>query len=60
MFLYSIVYFARLEPNLPITYALYFGYMALICLGLFLMLGSVGFFSCLMFNMACYGSIKVD
>jgi hypothetical protein len=50
VFLYSIAYFARLEGNMPVTYALYFGYMGLISLGIFLITGTIGFFSSLYFN----------
>lgn len=60
VFLYSVVYFARLESNMFVTYLLYFGYMAAISMGLFLVTGTIGFFSCLYFNYQIYGSIKVD
>jgi len=60
VFLYSIVYFSRLESNMFVTYLLYFGYMAVISIGVFLVTGTVGFFSCLYFNYQIYGSIKVD
>lgn len=39
VFLYSIVYFSRLESNMFVTYLLYFGYMAVISLGVFLVTG---------------------
>lgn len=58
--LYSVIYFSRLESNMMVTYFLYFGYMAVISLGVFLVTGTVGFFSCLYFNHQIYGSIKVD
>lgn len=60
VFLYSVVYFSRLESNMGVTYMLYFGYMSLICMGLFLITGTIGFFSCLYFNYQIYASIKVD
>lgn len=60
VFIYSIIYFARLEPNMGVTYVLYFGYMGLICLGVFLATGTMGFFACLYFNFQIYSSIKVD
>ena len=60
VFLYSAVYFLRLEGTMMVTYFLYFGYMAVICLGVFLLTGTVGFFSCLYFNYQIYASIKVD
>jgi len=60
VFMYSVVYFSRLESNMGVTYMLYFGYMSLICMGLFLITGTIGFFSCLYFNYQIYASIKVD
>jgi len=60
VFLYSAVYFSRLESNMFVTYLLYFGYMAVISMGVFLVTGTVGFFSALYFNYQIYGSIKVD
>jgi transmembrane 9 superfamily protein 2/4 len=60
VFLYSVLYFSRLESNMPVTYMLYFGYMFLICMGMFLVTGTIGFFSCLYFNYQIYASIKVD
>ena len=60
VFLYSAFYFLRLEGNMWVTYCLYFGYMFVICVGVFLLTGTVGFFSCLYFNYQIYSSIKVD
>ena len=60
VFLYSAFYFLRLEGNMWVTYCLYFGYMLTICVGVFLLTGTVGFFSCLYFNYQIYASIKVD
>lgn len=60
VFLYSIFYFARLESNMFVTYVLYFTYMTVISLGIFLVTGTIGFFSCLYFNYQIYASIKVD
>jgi len=57
---YSCVYFSRLEADEGLTYALYFGYMGLICIGLFAMTGTVGFLACLWFTKKIYASIKVD
>jgi hypothetical protein len=42
VFLYSIMYFARLESNMTVTYLLYFGYMGIICMGIFLITGELG------------------
>jgi len=60
VFLYSIMYFKQLQANSFATYLLYFGYMALVSVGLFLMVGCVGVFSSLWFNRLIFGSIKID
>ena len=60
VFLYSIAYFSRLESTLFVTYLLYFGYMAAISLGVFIVTGTVGFFSCFYFTYHIYASLKVD
>lgn len=60
VYLYAFQYFKQLQSNSFATYVLYFGYMGLISFGLFLICGSVGFFSCLWFNKKIYGSIKID
>lgn len=60
VFGYSFHYFKQLETNSPATYALYFGYMALISFGLYLITGTVGFLSSLWFNQKIFGSIKID
>ena len=60
VFFYSFVYFKQLEANSFATYILYFGYMGLVCFGLFLMTGFIGVMSSLYFNRAIYSSIKID
>jgi transmembrane 9 superfamily protein 2/4 len=60
VFWYSFHYFKQLEVNSPATYALYFGYMGLISLGIYLITGTVGFLSALWFNKKIFGSIKID
>lgn len=60
VFLYSMFYFSRLQSTMMITYVLYFTYMAMISVGVFLITGTVGFFSCFYFNYQIYASIKVD
>ena len=61
VFGYSAVWFNLLEPSkLLITYLLYFGYMALISFGIFLVTGTIGFMSCFWFTNLIYSSIKVD
>ena len=60
-FIYSIFWFKQLEASkLLLTYLLYFGYMFLICSSLFLVLGSVGALTSLLFIKTIYGTIKVD
>jgi transmembrane 9 superfamily protein 2/4 len=60
VFLYSAIYFSKLEANLAVTYVIYFGYMFVGCFGLFLLCGSVGFGAALWFISQIYSSIKVD
>jgi len=60
VFGYSFVYFKQLEANSIASYALYFGYMALVSVMLFLMTGSVGLYSSLYFNKVIFASIKID
>lgn len=60
VFLYSAFYFSKLESNQWLTYGLYFGYMFLASLGLFLLTGTIGYFSGLWFNITIFSSIKVD
>lgn len=60
VFLYSMAYFSRLESNMAVTYMLYFGYMTLISVGVFLITGLVGFFSCFYFTYKIYGEVRVD
>jgi transmembrane 9 superfamily protein 2/4 len=60
VFGYSFHYFKQLESNSPATYVLYFGYMALISFGLYLVTGTVGFLSSLWFNKKIFGTIKID
>lgn len=60
VFLYSMFYFSRLEGNMLVTYLLYFGYMAMMSVGVFLITGTVGFFSCLYFTHSIYNSLRVD
>jgi transmembrane 9 superfamily protein 2/4 len=58
--LYSAFYFSKLESNLAITYILYFSYMSMLCLGMFLLTGVIGYLSALWFTKKIYASIKVD
>jgi transmembrane 9 superfamily protein 2/4 len=59
VFFYSFVYFKQLEANTFAAYVLYFGYMGLVCFGLFLMTGFIGVASALWFNKTIYSSIKI-
>jgi len=58
--LYSFKYFFDLQSSMAVTYALYFGYMGVISVGLFLMTGAIGFLAALGFNLAIYSAVKVD
>jgi len=58
VFLYSALYFSKLEANLAVTYVIYFGYF--VSAGLFLLCGSVGFAASFWFVRQIYSAIKVD
>ncbi|CAM9626190.1 unnamed protein product [Ectocarpus fasciculatus] len=60
VFAYSAIYFSNLQSTMLATYVLYFGYMALLSLGLAALTGCIGFYSCLWFTRKIYASIKVD
>ena len=61
VFFYSCMWFNLLEPSsMFVTYLLYFGYMAIISFGVFLVTGTIGFVSCFWFTNKIYASIKVD
>lgn len=60
VYAYAVFYFKQLESNSVATYILYFGYMGLVCFGLFLICGTVSMYSCLWFNRKIFGSIKID
>lgn len=60
VFFYSFVYFKQLEAGTFATYVLYFGYMALMSFGLFMMTGCIGVGSSLWFNKVIFASIKID
>jgi len=60
VFLYSCLYFSRLEANLTVTYFLYFCYMVLVSGGITLITGTAGFLACLAFTRKIYSSIKVE
>ena len=56
----SALFSSQLEANLAVTYVIYFGYMAILSLGMFLLCGSIGYLSAYWFIVAIYSSIKVD
>jgi len=61
VFLYSIMYFnTRLEITHMVAAVLYFAYMGIISMMFFLLTGSIGMISSLIFVRAIYGTIKVD
>ncbi|XP_027152936.1 transmembrane 9 superfamily member 2-like [Coffea eugenioides] len=53
-------YFERADMSGLMQTSFLFGYMACICYGLFLLLGTVGFFASLLFVRYIYSSIKCD
>ena len=60
-FLYSMFWFKSLEASrMLMTYLLYFGYMAMICGAMLLVVGTVGALTSLWFVCKIFGTIKVD
>lgn len=60
-YVYSFIWFRSLESSrMFFTYILYFGYMFLMCFGLFLVTGCVGSLTSLWFVKKMFGAIKVD
>jgi transmembrane 9 superfamily protein 2/4 len=55
VFLYSIIYVARLQSTMYVTYLLYFGYMSIICFGVFLVTGKLEERRGLLF-LSCYSN----
>lgn len=61
MVLYAIWYnMTELQLDGAIPILIYFGYMSLLSFSLFLVTGTIGFYSCLWFNKTIYRSLKVD
>lgn len=59
--LYAIWYhLTEMEMHGFVPLLLYYGYMFIIAFTLFLLTGTIGFYSCYWFNMQIYASIKVD
>jgi len=60
IFFYSFMFFReQFEANEFATYMLFFGYMGLVSLGLFMMMGFVGVASLLWFNKTIFRSMKI-
>jgi len=61
LFLYSIMYYyTKMRIDHFVSSALYFGYMALISLGFFVLTGTIGFSATFFFVHKIYSSVKVD
>jgi hypothetical protein len=61
VYVYSIFYyFFRSKMSGVLQAAFYFGYMAIVCYFFFIMLGTMGFFSSLVFVRRIYRNIKCD
>jgi transmembrane 9 superfamily protein 2/4 len=61
LFLYSAFYYSsKLKMDLMVSTILYFGYMFILSILFFLATGVIGYYSCLMFVLKIYSSVKVD
>jgi len=61
MYLYGIYYFnAELQIEKMVPTMMYFSYNLIVCLGFFVMTGTVGVLACFAFISKIYSSIKVD
>jgi len=61
VFMYSIYYFfARTKMYGLFQTSWYFGYMGLACLGIFVMLGTIGHLTANMFIRRIYSNVKID
>ncbi|EGG19796.1 TM9 protein A [Cavenderia fasciculata] len=60
MFLYSILFFRRLEISKFVSIMLYFGYSFIMALGFFVMTGAIGYYSCFYFVRKIYSSIHIN
>jgi len=60
IFGYSIIYWYQSLMSGFLQGSFYFGYVALVCLSMFIMLGSVGFFGSLAFVKYIYSRLKLD
>jgi len=60
IFGYSVIYWYQSQMNGFLQGSFYFGYVTLVCLSMFIMLGSVGFFGSLAFVKYLYSRLKLD
>ncbi|XAR64506.1 hypothetical protein NMG60_11024879 [Bertholletia excelsa] len=60
IFGYCLYYYVKSEMSGLLQTSFFFGYMACICYGIFLMLGAIGFRASLLFIRCIYGSIKCE
>jgi len=61
VFLYSVYYFfAKLDVNGFVPSLLYFGYTAILCVGFFVITGTIGFYSTFYFMKKIYSAIHQD
>lgn len=60
MFLYAIYYYTKLDVEGFVGSLLYFGYTLILCLGVFVLTGTIGFASSFLFVKKIYGAIHQD
>jgi len=60
IFGYSVIYWYQSQMSGFLQGSFYFGYVSLVCLSMFLMLGSVGFLGSLAFVKYIYSHVKLD
>jgi len=60
IYAYAWIYYYRTEMGGFLQGVYYFGYMFVICYGFFVMLGTVGFYSSLLFIRKIYAGLKTD
>ena len=61
LFLYSIVYMStKLHFTRGVSILLYLGYMLIASYSFFMVTGTIGFLSCLVFVKVIYGAVKVE
>jgi transmembrane 9 superfamily protein 2/4 len=61
MAMYAVWYnLLELELTSLTAIMVYYGYMGILCFSVFLVTGTIGFMSCLLFNRFIYSSLKVD